>query len=387
MCAMLATLASAEADDLAGAQRLLDEAISPAIAGRTLRGGLASLYRGVVLFAAGDMRGASEALEGTFAELVAHRDHLHACLAGHYLGYALSAMGETTRALDVLERTTDAAGAAGLASLAPQGMAAHAEALLIAGRIDAARARAEAALSRARVPRTRILAHAVLGAIADDPRVHLDAIRNISRGGAAPGASRAAAPLGTSRAAADSLAIAELALRCGDRVDAIDHATRARRHYHTAGRHWLEARACLVLAEAANDAEAHARARALCEAHGYAPLLARLGNVSRAPFELELELASGTIASSDGRSVKGRPITCALLARLISAGGSVVDAETLYRDVWGGREYHPLRHRNTVYVGVNRLRRALKELIPSGDPIETVPSGWRLAPTLRSRVR
>jgi hypothetical protein len=40
-----------------------------------------------------------------------------------------------------------------------------------------------------------------------------------------------------------------------------------------------------------------------------------------------------------------------------------------------------------VYVGVNRLRRALRELLPQRDAVETVPSGWRLTPDLRFRVR
>jgi len=67
------------------------------------------------------------------------------------------------------------------------------------------------------------------------------------------------------------------------------------------------------------------------------------------------------------------------LARLIEAQPAPVPAEELYRDVWGGLEYHTLRHRNTVYVGVNRLRRALAEVASGTEVIVTTPEGWRIA--------
>ena len=77
---------------------------------------------------------------------------------------------------------------------------------------------------------------------------------------------------------------------------------------------------------------------------------------------------------------RGRPLACELFAALIEAQGAVVSAEQLFLGVWGGREYHPLRHRNTVYVAVKRLRQTLKSLLDDErDVIETAAGGWRLA--------
>lgn len=76
--------------------------------------------------------------------------------------------------------------------------------------------------------------------------------------------------------------------------------------------------------------------------------------------------------------VTGRPLLCALLAHLTqdAAGHS---AERLFYEVWGGREYHPLRHRNTIYVAILRLRRVLQVLVPGRDVVETTAQGWRLS--------
>jgi DNA-binding winged helix-turn-helix (wHTH) protein len=85
--------------------------------------------------------------------------------------------------------------------------------------------------------------------------------------------------------------------------------------------------------------------------------------------------------------VKGRPIACALLACLIDARGQAVPADVFYRTVWRAGEYHPLRHRNMLYVAIKRLRQILAELCPGhgGELIETVPSGWRLVTGVAER--
>src|SRR5262249_54797747 len=98
--------------------------------------------------------------------------------------------------------------------------------------------------------------------------------------------------------------------------------------------------------------------------------------------ELVVDLARGAIIARGGQALHGRPVACALLARLIDAQPEPVSAETLFLDVWHGREYHPLRHRNTVYVGMSRLRRSLAELLPGREVIETAPGGWRLSDDL-----
>lgn len=83
---------------------------------------------------------------------------------------------------------------------------------------------------------------------------------------------------------------------------------------------------------------------------------------------------------AEARIDRGRPLACELLAALVDADGAVVSAEQLFVGVWGGREYHPLRHRNTVYVAVKRLRQTLKALLgDEREVIETATGGWRVA--------
>lgn len=95
--------------------------------------------------------------------------------------------------------------------------------------------------------------------------------------------------------------------------------------------------------------------------------------------ELVVEPARAVITVRGGESESGRPLTCELLARLIEARGQVVAADALFRDVWGGRDYHPLRHRNTVYVAVKRVRQMLRKRFGERNVIETAAGGWRLA--------
>ncbi len=83
--------------------------------------------------------------------------------------------------------------------------------------------------------------------------------------------------------------------------------------------------------------------------------------------------------TADDHSDTGRPIACELLARLIEAQGHSVPAETLFCDVWKMPEYHPLRHRNTLYVAVKRLRKSLRKLLGERTVIETAAGGWRIA--------
>ncbi len=93
---------------------------------------------------------------------------------------------------------------------------------------------------------------------------------------------------------------------------------------------------------------------------------------------LVVEPARAAITVQSGGSDSGRPTMCELLARLIEGRGVPVAAEALFRDVWHGRDYHPLRHRNTVYVALKRLRQALRKLLGDRTVIETVSGGWRI---------
>lgn len=98
-----------------------------------------------------------------------------------------------------------------------------------------------------------------------------------------------------------------------------------------------------------------------------------------AVHDLIVEPERGVIARGGGASISGRPLMAALLVALLTAGEDGISAERLFLEVWGGREYHPLRHRNTVYVAINRLRQLLRELLPGREVVETTPSGWRLS--------
>lgn len=109
------------------------------------------------------------------------------------------------------------------------------------------------------------------------------------------------------------------------------------------------------------------------------------GTPERAP-DLVVDLRRNVIyAPGAAPQVSGRPLLCALLAHLTSEGGGQ-SAEHLFYEVWGGREYHPLRHRNTIHVAIMRLRRVLHDLMPGREIVETTPQGWRLAPDVSRLV-
>jgi len=47
----------------------------------------------------------------------------------------------------------------------------------------------------------------------------------------------------------------------------------------------------------------------------------------------------------------------------LSDGSAQKSVEELYLTVWRASSYHPLRHRNTVYVAINRLRGGVERLL------------------------
>ncbi|WP_428265623.1 AAA family ATPase [Haliangium sp.] len=190
-------------------------------------------------------------------------------------------------------------------------------------------------------------------------------------------------------AAAAALARAALWARTGDRARGIDHLMATARAIAATDD---SPQVALLRAGLEPDAPIAAGVRSLADRLGlsagrrYRALdrtrvriatdadLARL----RGRYELVVEPARAVITAG-GTSESGRPLTCELLARLIEAQGRTVAAAELFRDVWGGREYHPLRHRNTVYVAVKRLRKTLRGLLGERAVIETASGGWRIA--------
>jgi tetratricopeptide (TPR) repeat protein len=121
----------------------------------------------------------------------------------------------------------------------------------------------------------------------------------------------------------------------------------------------------------------------LIDRHGRRPISDEDAEAERQRRDIWVDAESGVmVIDHGGHMIKGRPITCRLMAALIEAEGGVVAAESLYKQVWEAPEYHPLRHRNTLYVAINRLRKTLRELLPGRDTVETGSSGWRLADDL-----
>lgn len=99
----------------------------------------------------------------------------------------------------------------------------------------------------------------------------------------------------------------------------------------------------------------------------------------RALRELFVDELHDIIVARRGEvEIRGRPMLCALLSVLVQAGGAPVTPETLYTRAWGVAEYHPLQHRNALYVAINRLRSSLREALPERDVIERASAGWRL---------
>ena len=112
--------------------------------------------------------------------------------------------------------------------------------------------------------------------------------------------------------------------------------------------------------------------------------------VLRTVHQVVVEPARAVITArvgDDARIDRGRPLACELLAVLIETQGAVIAAEQLFLAVWGAREYHPLRHRNTLYVAVKRLRTTLRELLQDErELIETAAGGWRIVDDLDAIV-
>jgi tetratricopeptide (TPR) repeat protein len=95
--------------------------------------------------------------------------------------------------------------------------------------------------------------------------------------------------------------------------------------------------------------------------------------------ELFVDEARSVIAGRGGEvEISGRPMQCALLSVLIQARGESVAPDTLYKRVWGVSEYHPLQHRNALYVAINRLRKSLKKIVPDREVVLRGNNGWRL---------
>jgi hypothetical protein len=106
-----------------------------------------------------------------------------------------------------------------------------------------------------------------------------------------------------------------------------------------------------------------------------------------APWDLLVDVGTGLLHVGGVRvDLAQKPLLLQLIVELAAAGSEGVTAEQLYLRVWEASEYHPLRHRNTVYVALNRL----KGLVGGGAAegiVERVAEGcYRIAPGRRVAV-
>jgi hypothetical protein len=103
------------------------------------------------------------------------------------------------------------------------------------------------------------------------------------------------------------------------------------------------------------------------------------------PADAVADVDEGTLTAG-GREQPLAPQLMLLLEAIAAAGGDGVTPEELHHAVWRTRdEYHPLRHRNAVYVAVNRLRGAL-EPIAGKEALRSTATHYALAPGLRIAV-
>jgi hypothetical protein len=100
---------------------------------------------------------------------------------------------------------------------------------------------------------------------------------------------------------------------------------------------------------------------------------------------LVVRLAQGHVWSAAVDEV--RPLSgpaLKLLAAIARAGPVGVTLEDLHA-LRGGHGYHPLRHRNAIYVALTRLRESLAELVP-GELVEVVEGRCRVPAALQVAV-
>jgi tetratricopeptide (TPR) repeat protein/DNA-binding winged helix-turn-helix (wHTH) protein len=103
-------------------------------------------------------------------------------------------------------------------------------------------------------------------------------------------------------------------------------------------------------------------------------------------FDLTVVVDSGRVRS-DRSELPLPPQQLEILERLACNGSAGLSLEDLYRQVWGGIEYHPLRHRNAVYVALTRLRESLGVLLSRDAFFEGPGRRYRISADVRVAVR
>ncbi len=101
--------------------------------------------------------------------------------------------------------------------------------------------------------------------------------------------------------------------------------------------------------------------------------------------DLLLDVGAGVVRAGNATR-KLSPIPLRILERIASGGAAGSTPEEIYLTAWGV-SYHPLRHRNTLYVALNRLRATLKPLVGEEAIVEQGDGHYRLRAGLRVATR
>jgi tetratricopeptide (TPR) repeat protein len=431
---LIELMAASELGDVARATTLAAE-VASSQPNQYLRQRMTLLYVGVSELAVGHVGRAVETLERAFHEYDLHHDTLLALLAGHYWGRALLIHGDMARSVDVLAKVAQRAQDAGLRPLVGPGQLHLARALLSLGRVVesteiaerlvhepvdliAGEAHAllaykhafEGDLDQARLEMTKaltrvgdrepiwanlVLDQAYIELLGGDPERARTAALSIVED-----QRRMTRPYSRGRALF-ILAIADLAAGMVDTaIVTLAEVDALAAEY---GMNYLQTRTAL-LRSATSHHGASILDRVPLEHHrGYLGILRVLGlrpetvivtsrtgrvhtdaqalvTLAR-QHDILVDLMSGTILGRSGRSVEGRGVAASILVTLAESA-EPVSAERLYQVVWGGNDYHPLRHRNTLYIALNRTRKLLEELGEAREVIRREGTGWIISPEI-----
>ena len=428
---LLELLAASERGDLERCATVAAK-VNQALPSQPLRDRMSDLYLGIAHLTQGRLAASIASLRNAYLELGRRRDILLASLAGHYLGRALLTRGDVAEAIEVLSAVTDRASTCGLVPLvgpakvhlaralmssgrdheavrladelvdhtccpvAAEARAVRAYVLAFAGDLTGGRRELARALARAgdREPlrSNLVLDQAQLEMLGGDPeRVRIAALTVLED------ETRRARPYARGRALV-ALATAELATGNTHRaLEALDEVEEIATSYDI--RHLRER--AMLLRGATTPARGSIFDRVPAEhREGYLGLLRLLGLRSETivvssragvvhtdaahlegiarEHDLLVDLSTGRLFSRTGGLIKGRETAATILARLAESSEALA-AEQLYMLVWGGTQYHPLRHRNTLYITLNRTRKLLRELGEERTVIVHDALGWSIS--------
>jgi DNA-binding response OmpR family regulator len=113
--------------------------------------------------------------------------------------------------------------------------------------------------------------------------------------------------------------------------------------------------------------------------------LRRRDDAAPEPVACTVDLDDRRVRASGGKELELPEQRLALLSALAESGTGGASLEEIFARVWGG-SFHPLRHRNAVYVALARLKESLR---PFSRDVRITHDGdrYRLAGPLPVAVR